>query len=228
MDPEQNLHRLTKLRRESPHHKISSTTAQYLPSYGITCIMPLHPSQHTLAKSCYDQLMANPAITSFMTPLPWQSYHVTVTGMEELMDPRNPLWTIDDVHTKLCAPCWSLFPDPTTPLTMNVHNKPRIDKGLSLDVMFPDPREEVAVRSLEETLRRELGTFGKIKPQRYHLTLAYDYKHPRVAMPPECELAMKKILASTFYSDGGVVKLSPPEVTVYESMCAFEPILQRR
>jgi hypothetical protein len=223
---EERLRQIVEARRQDKvHKKLDFQTRKYLPSFGITSVAPLSLSaRETFGAPLWALLQGNPDVEAAVALLPLASLHVTIRGLEDVMDRPDAatvLRELDEAFVKTCSQSSVLAARPGSqdPLLWKVRELSGWKTAL---VLLVDVEPQFTLDMLNHHLRDKL----QLPPfhQEYHMTIGYwlsrDEQLQRNAVQ-----GVNKALASV-HNQANVYTLQTPRVCAYESMEAFPPLFE--
>jgi len=203
---------------------IECGTGRFLPYHGLTCVLPLDlAASSVVAQSLHVALSSRHEITSVMALLPWESYHITLTGLEEVSRGTCTM-PAAALYEGLELPCR------TASLPRSIEFTIRgVCVGESVESSTPtlltahmDTESDPYLRALCSTLQcfRGGSTTSRRPSLPWSLTLGYLYRSPLSA---EQRCAFDKAVHEVVMV-GMRFCMTCPTVTYYRSMERFMPL----
>eukprot|EP01060_Flectonema_neradi_P009183 TRINITY_DN16567_c0_g1_i1.p1 TRINITY_DN16567_c0_g1~~TRINITY_DN16567_c0_g1_i1.p1 ORF type:complete len:222 (+),score=43.39 TRINITY_DN16567_c0_g1_i1:70-735(+) len=202
-------------RKENPKQK-KIAGGKYLPFYGVTCVLHLRKDcLEAWGKPLYQRIISDPRITKVMAPLPAESYHMTLRGLESAINENSE----KELFEKLKSAQSSLD---RLMKDKNLFVYPQVASRFgSFNLSSPSNKQEAVLREGEELLLGLLPESQSERRQKWHLTLGYEIGKPS---KENLKVATEALQSHLTVVGLPQLNLDKPDICSYDSMAHFKPL----
>lgn len=189
-------------------------TGTYLPFAGVTIIATVSQQDSEFWQGIHN-LLNQPIIRKYYTPLPNSSYHMTTNNL--CVAKGKPNW-IEFIEKNL-----SYFQALSETLKQHPHEIITSFTGITkqgaiqLNMLFNDPNQEQIIRSVATQHKCARGI-----PRIFHITLAYQYSTIEDDDIPAI-LTVLKTIENKLLEKPKPIELNPPALHIFQDMTQYTP-----
>ena len=188
---------------------------QYLPFPGSSVIASAQDSDNALWGLIHECMASNESISSYYSPLPSDSYHVTFINLFTKAMRSNSMW-LEFVESKL-PDLRALKQDIDTKSDIPIMSFQGTSRfGNTIRLSFTLPQEQ---RELIKAIADKFGYHNQV-PKEFHMTLAYQYRN----FDQDFNQSQLNVLISQLndlMECHGTVRLKKPSLYYFEDMQSF-------
>ena len=182
---------------------------------GITTISKCHTKNTSFCENLYAKLSTSDKLKPFFSILPASSYHMTTLNLFTEQDIGHSTWQhFLDSHSDLFQNLAKILAELKIEPIIEIKG---VRKRGVIQLIASLPDEQVTtLRNLGE----QMGLLNKI-PQRFHITLAYQFKEIPSQAKPVVEAEIESIINQVLKEHGNTLMLDAPKLSYFYDMTAF-------